>query len=140
MDQDNSDSIKKQKTIYQLKKHKNKQKTIYQLKKHKNKQKTIYQLNKHENKQKTIYQLKKHENKQETKYQKQNRSIYFKGRNFHWKKLSRFRDFWPVSRKFLPRNFSKSLNHESLFPRNFQNLSTTKFLFVNFCWSSLNQP
>ena len=51
---------------------------------------------------------------------------YFKGRNFRWKKLSRFRGFWPFPRKFLPRNFSRSFIRESLFPRNFQNLSTAK--------------
>ena len=44
--------------------------------------------------------------------------LYFKGRNFRGKKLSRFRGFLPFSRKFLPRNFPKWAIRESFFPRN----------------------
>ena len=40
--------------------------------------------------------------------------------NFRWKKLLRFRGFWPVSWKFLTQFFSKSLNHESLFREIFE--------------------
>jgi len=42
---------------------------------------------------------------------------YFNGRKFHWKKFLRFRGFLPNSRKFIPRNLSKSFICESLFPR-----------------------
>ena len=55
-------------------------------------------------------------------------SVYFKGRKFRWKKLSRFRGFWPVSRKFLPRNFSKSLNRESFFREISYNHRRSEFL------------
>ena len=53
-------------------------------------------------------------------------TIYYKRRNFRPKKLLRFRGFLPYSRKFLPRNFSKSLIRESLFPQKFINLQSTK--------------
>ena len=52
---------------------------------------------------------------------------YFKVRNFRWKKLSRFRGFWPISRKFLPQNFSKSLNRESLFREIVKSLNRESF-------------
>ena len=51
---------------------------------------------------------------------------YFKGRNFHWKKLLRFRGFLPYSRKFLPRNFSKCVIRESLFPQKFYEFAICK--------------
>lgn len=68
------------------------------------------------------------------------KKMYFKGRNFHWKKLSRFRGFWPISRNFLPRNLSKSLNRESLFckifkisqPRKKKEKDFSRFQFFSF--------
>ena len=55
---------------------------------------------------------------------------YLKVINFRWKKLSQFRVFWPISRKFFPQNFCKRPDRESFFPRNIQ-----KKLFYHIYWN-----
>ena len=56
-----------------------------------------------------------------------NSLVYFKVRNFRWKKLSRFRVFWPFPRKFFSREMFQNVSSAKVFSREiFQNVSSAK--------------